>query len=440
MYHKDTVEAKRLTLMLVRAVAAEDGVKGKIPTYWATHVYRTMKEFTLQLLIQTDLLPMLKWTRLGIREVPKGAADFTYPNLEKIEDWLSHTEVQFAPLPSNLYQARLVSNKPGVDFEPRFNPDHIYPFRMISFRCDSAELLLNPALMSPSSPAEPVGWQKYSLAVKRPRQVGTRCRILEGLVTVDSSSLKPPIEHGKAYVVRELGVQPGLLNSLEGKDVSLRLDRARLEAEERAEYLERMNVLRSEGVTPPERTVSPVLELARDLDIDSLCVDSQPGPGVDPQDPLASYQRAYLSDLADLLKQKLAKTALERPPDARLARSKTFHRGSALIIRLDSVPHIPLNSLYIAELRPASQSPFLLCGVSLLSTESQPILAVNGKHVKRVEGRVDAELWEVAALEGFQREYEQLQSAVQHLACVAEPLGVKELLVHAQACALRPET
>lgn len=421
--------------MLVRTVAAEDAVKCKIPTYWATHVYRAMKEFTLQLLIQTDLLPMLKWARLGIRNVPKNSADFTYPDLEKNEDWLSRTEVQFAPLPSALYQNRLISSKPGVDFEPRFNPDHIYPFRMISFRSDSAELILNPALISPSCPAEPVGWQKYSMAVKRQRQVGTRCRIIEGLVTADSSSMKPPIEHGKAYVVRELGVQPGLFNSLEGKDVSLRLDRARLEVEDRPEYLERMNFLRKEGVKPPERTVSPVLELARDLELDSLSVD--PLPANDKEDPLVIYQQAYLSHLAVSLKQKLTETALERPPDASIARSKTLHRGSAFLIRLDSVPHIALNTLYIAELRPPSRTPLVLCGVSLLSTESQPILAISGKYVGRLEGRVDAELWEVAGLEGFQREYEGLAKAVAHLGCMGERPEVWELLEHARTCALQ---
>jgi hypothetical protein len=79
----------------------------------------------------------------------------------------------------------------------------------------------------------------------------------------------------------------------------------------------------------------------------------------------------------------------------------------------------------------------MLCGVSLLSTESQPILAISGKYVGRLEGRVDAELWEVAGLEGFQREYEGLARAVEHLGCMGERPEVWELLEHARTCALQ---
>ena len=413
IYRKDTAEAKRLTLMLIRVIAAEDAVPVKVPTYWATHVYRSMKEFTMQLLVQTDLLPMVKWTRLGIRTVPKKAADFTYPCLDKNEDWLRTTAVCFAPLPPHIYQSQVVSDLPDRDFEPRFNPGHIYPFRMITFRTDSAELILNPGLVTRQAPPEPVGWQKFSQAVKRPRHSGTRCRILEGLVTVDSSSMKPPIQHNQSYVVRELGVVPGLATVLEGRDVSLRLDRARLEAEERPEYLMQMNEMRKNGVKPPERALNPVLELARDLDLDSLTTEST--PVLDFSDLLTYYQSAYLSELAAALHNLLLETVLSRKADIRVVRSKSYQRGTSLVLRLDSMPHVSLSTLYVVELRNPVESPLVVCGVTLLSTESQPIMVINQKKMCKIEGRIDADMWEIVNLERYQAEYESLKKGVDHL-------------------------
>ena len=159
VYGKDMNEAVHLFTLLIKKIREEDGAETKPAPGWAKKVYWIMKRFEVQFLCQTEFPALTKVVRLGIRDIGP-ALGYVYPCQELNRLWLRSTQVTFVPTPTSLYQDQEVSGCAGVDFQPRFTPEHCYPFQLVVHGKVIKDFLLHPELITPAVTPQVVCWWK----------------------------------------------------------------------------------------------------------------------------------------------------------------------------------------------------------------------------------------------------------------------------------------
>lgn len=405
MTGKDMNEAVHLFALLIKRIREEDGAEAKPCQGWAKRVYWTMKRFEGQFLYQTEFIPMMKIVRLGIRDVGDDVLGYTYPCQDKNRDWLQHTNVCFIPTPSDIYQDQQVSGAAGVDFEPRFTPEHCYPFRLVLHGKLIKDFLIHPELVSASdSPTVVCWWKAGPIKTCRIETLGNSGdRMYEGFVTIDSNRMKPPIKFGRPYRVREF---------LLAKDVLRETGSKRFEIAAEELFSERR-----------------LLEFVRELDMDSM--DEDP-PRWTEGDSLYNLSKAYLSDLSIRLKAKLAEVRLDQPPLYRTCCPAAHFTSSSFLIGL--VPEAPLQSraLYIVEVK--GRETRLLTGVTLGLFEGLRRVGLSLRHIHKAEWNLVFSFWVVTELDQYISEFEVLPKVLSQRSCSQPFQDLCALLQHLEAC------
>ena len=374
----DYYAARYFVTLLVRYIMQKDRITEKPKWVWHTFVFVAIRRFLPQFMYQTDFPALIKLVRLGIRAVPKGAADYVYPKLRENELWLQSVSVEFNSLPPRIYQSILVSGKAGEDFLPRFTPEHCYRCRIVMKGNSLKEFLVNPHLVSAENPPKRT-CVKANYPRKRPRRPEEGIdSVHEVYVTIDSNSLKPPIQPGAPYLLDQLSVDPEVLRDFH----CLRLDRKKLEREERPEYLDYVCSLQ----LPSNQACSMVLNFARELNLETM----------ESEWPAGLTFRDFFGELSVALKRKLCSAVLDESHVYALHSRNIYESGSALVIRTNDIP-LPLYTLYIIELKGVQSQ--LLCGVTQLVEDSKVVLAFSRKHLsEKCTETVSLACWEVASL------------------------------------------
>lgn len=374
----DYYAARYFVCLLVRFIMRKDGVTAKPKWAWYTSVFMALRQLLPQLMYQTDFPALFKIVRLGIRTVSEGAADYVYPKLRKNELWLQTVNVDFNPLPSRIYQSMWVSGKAGEDFVPRFTPEHCYRCKIVMKGKRLKEFLVNPHLVCAERPPKRT-CVLANYPRKRPRLAEEEeDSVHEVYVTINSNSLKPPLQAGAPYLLDQISVDPELLRNFQ----CLRLDRKKLEREERPEYLEYISALQVHS----SQACRMVLAFARELNLETL--DSEWPPGLTFRD--------FYEELSVTLKRKLCTMVLNQTPVCELHSPSVEASGSALVVKTHDLP-LQIHTLYVVELK-AAQSQ-LLCGVTQLQEDNKLVLALSRKHLSDPDLHAERlACWEVTSL------------------------------------------
>ena len=371
-----------------------------------------------------------------IRDVGNDVLGYTYPCQDQNQHWLQVTPVCFAPTPSCVYQDQEVSDTAGVDFQPRFTPEHCYPFRLVLHGKLIKDFLLHPELVSVSEPPTVVCWWKSGpIKTSRIDTLGNSGdRTYEGFVTIDSNRMKPPIKLGRPYRVREFLLGKDVLRETGEGPLYLRLDRKRMELEDRPRYLDYMTGSKSLEIAAEELFCERrLLEFVRELDVDSMDEDK---PRWTDGDSLFSLSKAYLSDLSVRLKAKLAEVRLDQPPLYRICCPEAHFTPSSFLLAL--APEAPLRSraLYIVEVK--GRETRLLSGVTLGLFERKRKVGLSLRHIRKGEWNLVYSFWPVTELDQYIGEFESLPKVLSHMHTSSQSALVlcelNTLLKHLEAC------
>ena len=364
--------------------------------------------------------------------MPQQVGDYGYPCVRRNREWLESTSVEMTELPESVYQVQEVSGAAGVDYQDRFTPEHCYPFCMTTKAGRIAEMIVNPALHTPT--CEPVvTYWKRSGVIKRQHEPEDYDKVYEGVITLFSPRFSPAVDHKMPYALRGFTVDAEVLALEESEQLCLRLDRKRLELETRPSYLQHMakkleqpSVHQVETlVVKPDCSKAALLAFARDI-------ETTP-PIQSGSSRLDLVRQAYLTDFSAHIKNLLLTLDTQNPPTARLIRPLILSRPSNLSFRIEPSSGLRLNTLYLVDLSTDSRSQ-RSCGVTQLLTDNRAALVLQVK--PQQETIIVVSCWAVERLVKTVREFEALPEAARHVGrCgLGEDTDAKALLRHMRGC------
>lgn len=234
--------------------------------------------------------------------------------------------------------------------------------------------------------------------------------------------MKPPISQGQPFRVREFLLAKGVLAEFCDRPLYLRLDKKRMEVEDRPHYLAYLTGCQPVNDTSEELfTSSRLLNFVRDLDMDSMSVDAP---------------KWMETDLAVTLKDKLVAVRLDLPPVIRIC-SPVSHAGSSLVLSVPAEARLASHSLYIVEVK--GRDTRLLCGVTG-ATGTQVHLSLT--HIKRGDWSLVFAFWPIASLQSYILEFQALPAAVTQISSCSghphSPCDLQTLLTHIRTCPTPP--
>lgn len=430
LYTHDHDKARNLVSLMVRRIAKIDGAN-KPPWTWYEQAFYRMKYIMPQFIAQTEFPPMEKCVRVVLADVPAGAQSYTYDQLPKNEKWLSSVSVQFAPLPSHIYQDQLVAGPAGVLYEPRFTPEHTYPFSFTITGHKVKDFYLHPELLSAQQEPPVTIWRKQG-PIKRARQGSKETNgPCKGYVTLNSNGMNPPVQPGRPYSVQCSRIDVTVLDAGDKQHMCLRMDKGGVQLEDRPMYLDYCRALfsgkgcklapKSESVPiqPPVKlgnvsfSEKTLLDFVKELNLAQIAPEL---PAADPSSLSQTFARAYLQTLALRLHSLLAEIP-QKQPTCHLHSPKTYLRPASFLIKLQPDSVLRRSTLYLVEIRRNNSDSQVLCGVTMSKSPSKPVMALSSKQIITPNSLdwLSFSFWEVAGLACYVREFGRIPQAVLHV-------------------------
>lgn len=455
LYTHDHDKARNLVSLMVRRIAKGDGAS-KPPWTWYEQAFYRMKYIMPQFLAQTEFPPMEKCVRVVLSDIPVGAQSYTYDQLGRNELWLSSVSVHFAPLPSEIYQDQLVAGAAGVIFEPRFTPEHTYPFSFTITGHKVKDFYLHPELISPEKEPTVTIWRKQG-PIKRARQGSKETNgPCKGYITLNSNGMNPPVRQGRAYSVQCSRVDVTVLDVVDRQHMCLRMDKGGVQTEDRALYLDyckglfsgkkdfKATLLSEPVLTQPvvrpgnvNFTEKALLDFVKELNLAQAAPEL---PSADPSNLSQAFAQAYLHTLALRLHSLLKGIPTNQSPICHLNSPKTYFRPTSFLIRLQPDSILRRSTLYLVEIRRNNSETQVLCGVTMSKKPSKPVMALSARQIVPPNSLdwLSFCFWEVTGLACYVREFGRIPQAVLHVreALCGEMRGwpLERVMEHCRDC------